>query len=176
MEVLTAFIIIEVFAWHIRKISTKTCIFLFYFTGQLESTDLFNLELLPSSQDHYRQLLPRFGHSLSTDSQGTLWVFGGYSFTQGGPLNDIRAFDTKNVSWLPITVHFTVSNNLFFLWNHFHENFREIWFHGKIVIYGIYCINVYLFYDDTKYFFSNFRAMWISMPKSLKKDISILGS
>ena len=101
--------ILKCFARHIRKISTKTCIFLFSFTGQLESTDLFNLELLPSSQDHYRQLLPRFGHSLSTDSQGTLWVFGGYSFTQGGPLNDIRAFDTKNVSWLPITVHFTVS-------------------------------------------------------------------
>ena len=122
------------FARHIRKISTtKTCIFLFSFTGQLESTDLFNLELLPSSQDHYRQLLPRFGHSLSTDSQGTLWVFGGYSFTQGGPLNDIRAFDTKNVSWLPITVHFTVSYNLFFPWNHFHENFREIWFHGKFI-------------------------------------------
>ena len=102
-------VILKCFARHIRKISTKTCIFLFSFTGQLESTDLFNLELLPSSQDHYRQLLPRFGHSLSTDSQGTLWVFGGYSFTQGGPLNDIRAFDTKNVSWLPITVHFTVS-------------------------------------------------------------------
>ena len=41
------------------------------------------------------------------NSEGSLWIFGGYSFTQGGPLNDIRAFDTKNVSWLPITVHFT---------------------------------------------------------------------
>ena len=89
--------------------TNNTYVLLFYFSGQLESTDIFNLELLPSSKDHYRQLLPRFGHSLSTDSQGTLWVFGGYSFTQGGPLNDIRAFDTKNASWLPITVHFTVS-------------------------------------------------------------------
>ena len=42
-----------------------------------------------------------------SNSEGSLWIFGGYSFTQGGPLNDIRAFDTKNVSWLPITVHFT---------------------------------------------------------------------
>jgi hypothetical protein len=41
---------------------------------------------------------------LNPSLQGTLWIFGGYSFTQG-PLNDIRAFDAKNGSWLPITVH-----------------------------------------------------------------------
>lgn len=71
--------------------------------GQLEKMDLFNLALLPASQYHYRKLLPRFGHSLNLDSQGTLWVFGGFSHDHR-PLNDIRAFDTKNGSWLPITI------------------------------------------------------------------------
>ena len=42
---------------------------------------------------------------MKVDSQGTLWVFGGLSKTS--PLNDVRAFDTKNASWLPITVHIT---------------------------------------------------------------------
>ena len=41
---------------------------------------------------------------MKADSQGTLWVFGGLSKT---PFNDIRAFDTKNTSWLPITLHIT---------------------------------------------------------------------
>ena len=84
----------------------KICLYKCLISGQLEITDVFNLDLLPPSMSHYEKLLPRFGHSLSTDSQGILWVFGGYSFAQGGSLNDIRAFDTKNVSWLPITVHF----------------------------------------------------------------------
>ena len=51
----------------------------------------------------YNKLLPRFGHSLNIDSQGTLWLFGGLATES--VLNDIRAFDTKNGSWLPITVH-----------------------------------------------------------------------
>ena len=42
---------------------------------------------------------------MKADSQGTLWVFGGLS--KASPLNDVRAFDTKNTSWLPITVHMT---------------------------------------------------------------------
>ena len=61
-------------------------------------TDLFNLDLLPPE---YQKLLPRFGNSLNADSQGTLWLFAGFSQNS---LNDIRAFDTKNGSWLPITV------------------------------------------------------------------------
>ena len=60
--------------------------------------DLFNLDLLPPE---YQKLLPRFGNSLNADSQGTLWLFAGFSQNS---LNDIRAFDTKNGSWLPITV------------------------------------------------------------------------
>ena len=70
--------------------------------GQLEEVDLFNLDLLPTKSSHYRKLLPRFGNSLNADAQGTLWVFGGFSGV--APLNDIRAFDAKNGSWLPITV------------------------------------------------------------------------
>ena len=36
--------------------------------------------------------------------QGILWIFGGFSMTTGNPLNDIRAFDTKVGSWLPVTI------------------------------------------------------------------------
>ena len=64
----------------------------------LVETDLFNLDLLPPE---YQKLLPRFGNSLNADSQGTVWLFGGFSQNS---LSDIRAFDTKNGSWLPITV------------------------------------------------------------------------
>jgi hypothetical protein len=35
---------------------------------------------------------------------GTLWIFGGFSMTTGSPLNDIRAFDAKVGTWLPVTV------------------------------------------------------------------------
>ena len=34
-------------------------------------------------------------------SQGTLWLFAGFSQNS---LSEIRAFDTKSGSWLPITV------------------------------------------------------------------------
>lgn len=48
-------------------------------------------------------MLPRFGHSLSADRRGALWMFGGYSLSHG-PLNDIRLFDTKNTTWMQVTV------------------------------------------------------------------------
>ncbi len=74
--------------------------------GQLHDVDLFNLDLLPDPFKHYKKLLPRFGNSLDSDSHGLLWLFGGYSYNQG-PLNDVRAFDVNNGSWIPITVHLT---------------------------------------------------------------------
>lgn len=48
--------------------------------------------------------LPRFAGSLLADGRGNLWVFGGFSHSTGTPLNDVRAYDTKTNSWLPVTI------------------------------------------------------------------------
>lgn len=73
---------------------------------QLVFTELFNSEYLAENLDHLRKTLPRFGHSLVADRRGSLWMFGGYSLSHG-PLNDIRLFDTKNNTWMPVTVEST---------------------------------------------------------------------
>ncbi|XP_046832865.1 multiple epidermal growth factor-like domains protein 8 isoform X2 [Vespa crabro] len=73
---------------------------------QLVFTELFNSEYLADHLDHLRKTLPRFGHSLVADRRGSLWMFGGYSLSHG-PLNDIRLFDTKNNTWIPVTVDST---------------------------------------------------------------------
>lgn len=72
---------------------------------QLVFTELFNSEYLSDGLDHLRKTLPRFGHSLIADRRG-LWMFGGYSLSHG-PLNDIRFFDTKNNTWMQVTVEAT---------------------------------------------------------------------
>ncbi|XP_023245420.1 multiple epidermal growth factor-like domains protein 8 [Copidosoma floridanum] len=74
--------------------------------NQLVFTELFNSEYLADQLDHLRKTLPRFGHSLVADRRGSLWMFGGYSLSHG-PLNDIRLFDTKNSTWMPVTVEST---------------------------------------------------------------------
>ncbi|XP_026667029.1 multiple epidermal growth factor-like domains protein 8 isoform X3 [Ceratina calcarata] len=74
--------------------------------NQLIFTELFNSEYLADHLDHLRKTLPRFGHTLVADRRGSLWMFGGYSLSHG-PLNDIRLFDTKNNTWMPITVEST---------------------------------------------------------------------
>ncbi|ETN65266.1 laminin subunit gamma-3 [Anopheles darlingi] len=66
-------------------------------------TELFNSHLLSESFEHLRKTLPRFGHTLVADRRGSLWMFGGYSLSHG-PLNDIRQFDTKNNTWMQVTV------------------------------------------------------------------------
>ncbi|KAK0091776.1 hypothetical protein PV326_002712 [Microctonus aethiopoides] len=73
---------------------------------QLVFTELFNSEYLSDNLDHLRKTLPRFGHSLVADRRGSLWMFGGYSLSHGA-LNDIRLFDTKNNTWMPVTVEST---------------------------------------------------------------------
>lgn len=73
---------------------------------QLIFTELFNSEYLADHLDHLRKTLPRFGHSLVADRRGSIWMFGGYSLSHG-PLNDIRLFDTKNNTWMPVTVEST---------------------------------------------------------------------
>ncbi|KAL4708142.1 hypothetical protein ACJJTC_009921 [Scirpophaga incertulas] len=76
-----------------------------YDETQLVFTELFNSEYLSDGLDHLRKTLPRFGHSLVADRRG-LWMFGGYSLSHG-PLNDIRFFDTKNNTWMQVTVEAT---------------------------------------------------------------------
>ncbi|XP_058126471.1 multiple epidermal growth factor-like domains protein 8 isoform X2 [Anopheles coustani] len=66
-------------------------------------TELFNSYLVSESFEHLRKTLPRFGHSLVADRRGSLWMFGGYSLSHG-PLNDIRQFDTRNNTWMQVTV------------------------------------------------------------------------
>nr|XP_023015346.1 multiple epidermal growth factor-like domains protein 8 [Leptinotarsa decemlineata] len=73
---------------------------------QLIFTELFNTVSLADSLEHLRKTLPRFGHSLVSDRRGALWMFGGYSLSHG-PLNDIRQFDTKNLTWMQVTVEST---------------------------------------------------------------------
>ncbi|XP_014282328.1 multiple epidermal growth factor-like domains protein 8 [Halyomorpha halys] len=75
-------------------------------THQLIFTELFNSVLLSDSLDHLRKMLPRFGHSLLADRRSSLWMFGGYSLSHG-PLNDIRLFDTKNNTWMQVTIDST---------------------------------------------------------------------
>lgn len=70
---------------------------------QLVFTELFNSRHLVDTLDHLRNTLPRFGHSLVADKRGSLWMFGGYSLPHG-PLNDIRLFDTRNNTWMQVTV------------------------------------------------------------------------
>lgn len=69
-------------------------------------TELFNSQLLSGDLEHLRKTLPRFGHSLVADRRGSLWMFGGYSLSHGH-LNDIRQYDTKNNTWLQVTVDST---------------------------------------------------------------------
>ncbi|CAH4004388.1 unnamed protein product [Pieris brassicae] len=73
--------------------------------SQLVFTELFDSDFLSDGLDHLRKTLPRFGHSLVADRRG-LWMFGGYSLSHG-PLNDIRFYDTKNNTWMQVTVEAT---------------------------------------------------------------------
>lgn len=68
--------------------------------------ELFNTQHLADNLEHLKKTLPRFGHSLSADRRGSLWMFGGYSLSHG-PLNDIRLFDTRNSTWMQVTVDST---------------------------------------------------------------------
>ena len=67
-------------------------------------SELIVPEKLADGLEHLRNVLPRLGHSLVVDHRGSLWMFGGYSMSRG-PLNDIREFETKNLTWLQVNVH-----------------------------------------------------------------------
>ncbi|CAH0390198.1 unnamed protein product [Bemisia tabaci] len=79
-------------------------------SSQLTFTELFSSEHIVDSLEHWRKMLPRFGHSLVT-SRGQLWLFGGLSLSHG-PLNDIRMFDTRNNTWMQVTIDSTNDANM----------------------------------------------------------------
>ncbi|XP_067001504.2 multiple epidermal growth factor-like domains protein 8 [Anabrus simplex] len=81
------------------------------YESQLVFTQLFDSTKLADSLEHLRKTLPRFGHSLVADRRGSLWMFGGFSLSHG-PLNDVRLFDTKNNTWMPVTIDSTRDTNM----------------------------------------------------------------
>ena len=66
-------------------------------------SELFSTETVTKNFKHLKKTLPRFGHTVNADRRGFLWIFGGYSLSNGA-LNDIRQFDTKNHTWMQVTV------------------------------------------------------------------------
>ncbi|XP_050307632.1 multiple epidermal growth factor-like domains protein 8 [Anthonomus grandis grandis] len=99
---------------------------------QLVFLELFNTERLSDNFEHLRKTLPRFGHSLVADRRGSLWMFGGYSLSHG-PLNDIRLFDTKNISWMQVTVESTPDARMP----------QGRYFHGADIVHSKQSIYVY---------------------------------
>jgi len=98
-------------------------------------TDLFNSAHVSENLDHLRQTLPRFGHSVVATRRGQLWLFGGYSLSHG-PLNDIRLFDSKNNSWMQVTVDGTndahMPNGRYFHAAEIVHSRREIYVYGGL--------------------------------------------
>lgn len=84
----------------------KDCSTPFHYDKSIVITELFNSQAISDSLDHLRKTLPRFGHSMVADKRGNLWMFAGYSL-QHQALNDIRQFDTKNNTWMQVTVDST---------------------------------------------------------------------
>lgn len=106
---------------------------LFRLTGtQLVFEELFNTIHLADNLEHLRKTLPRFGHSLSADRRGSLWMFGGYSLSHG-PLNDIRLFDTRNITWMQVTVDSTPDAKMP----------QGRYFHGADVVHSKQAIFIY---------------------------------
>uniref|UniRef100_A0A0K2SV94 Multiple epidermal growth factor-like domains protein 8 n=1 Tax=Lepeophtheirus salmonis TaxID=72036 RepID=A0A0K2SV94_LEPSM len=72
----------------------------------------------------------RFGHSMDIDLEETLWIYGGSSGNH--VLNDIRAFDTRNNSWIRVTVRGEVSPPIgrYFHASVFYKN--VLYIHGGI--------------------------------------------
>lgn len=105
----------------------------FRLTGkQLVFTELFNTMRLADYLEHLRKTLPRFGHSLASDRRGSLWMFGGYSLSHG-PLNDIRLFDTRNSTWMQVTVDSTPDAKMP----------QGRYFHGADIIHSRQAIYIY---------------------------------
>lgn len=101
-------------------------------TGQqLVFTELFNTMHLADHLEHLRKTLPRFGHSLASDRH-LLWMFGGYSLSHG-PLNDIRLFDTRNTTWMQVTIESTPDAKMP----------QGRYFHGADIVHSRQAIYIY---------------------------------
>jgi N-acetylneuraminic acid mutarotase len=100
---------------------------------QILFTELFNTIRLADNLEHLRKTLPRFGHSLASDRRGSLWMFGGYSLSHG-PLNDIRLFDTRNSTWMQVTVDSTTPDA---------KMPQGRYFHGADIVHSKQAIYVY---------------------------------
>lgn len=70
--------------------------------------ELFNTLTVSKELAHLKKTLPRFGHTVNADRRGYLWIFGGYSLSNGA-LNDIRQYDTRNRTWVQVTVDGTLA-------------------------------------------------------------------
>lgn len=72
-------------------------------TSSIIMSELFSTQIITDNLNHLKKTLPRFGHTVNADRRGFLWIFGGFSLSNGA-LNDIRQFDTKNHTWMQVTV------------------------------------------------------------------------
>lgn len=72
-------------------------------SNSMNIVELFTTQIVSNKFEHLKKTLPRFGHSAVVDRRGFLWIFGGYSLAHG-TLNDIRQFDTKNRTWMQVTI------------------------------------------------------------------------
>ncbi|KAK9888746.1 hypothetical protein WA026_000973 [Henosepilachna vigintioctopunctata] len=99
---------------------------------QILFTELFNTKRLADHLEHLRKTLPRFGHSLTSDRRGSIWMFGGLSLSHG-PLNDIRLFDTRNSTWTQVTVESTPDAKMP----------QGRYFHGADIVHSRLSIYVY---------------------------------
>lgn len=125
-------LILRVFIGSFKLLIPIFLIFRLKNDSQLIFTELFNTLHLTDSLEHLRKTLPRFGHSLSADRRGSLWMFGGYSLSHG-PLNDIRLFDTRNTTWMQVTVDSTPEAKMP----------QGRYFHGADIIHSRQAIYVY---------------------------------
>lgn len=89
-----------------KEFGGKDCSVRLRYERSVVITELFNSQIISEALDHLRKTLPRFGHSLVGDKRGNLWMFFGYSLHHQA-LNDIRQFDTRNSSWMQVTVDST---------------------------------------------------------------------
>ncbi|XP_066597515.1 multiple epidermal growth factor-like domains protein 8 isoform X2 [Prorops nasuta] len=142
---------------------------------QLIFTELFNSEYLADHLDHLRKTLPRFGHSLVADRRGSLWMFGGYSLSHG-PLNDIRLFDTKNNTWMPVTVESTSEASMpqgrYFHAAEIVHSRQQIYVHGGLSMKdeGIQGLSNNTLSDFWKFSLQNQRWSQITQDDSTKEE------
>ncbi|ALC38654.1 CG7466 [Drosophila busckii] len=137
-------------------------------------TELFNTLLLSDALDHLRNTIPRFGHTVHADRRGSLWMFGGYSPVHG-PLNDFRQFDTRNGTWLQVTVESATPEDRMPLGRYFHA--ADIYIRKQcIYIYGGLGLNPKLTLLSDFWLFSIQNQRWSELePRAREKPPALAG-